>query len=90
MKYLMPIIHVALCAFLVVILSGCGPKPEDFQQPNQCIRAELFKSCMSVLPAGPVATHYNDWAEVVQKCENSSYYQSLRVKRNIPQECRAH
>lgn len=74
-----------LCA--VVLLSACE-QPVQFT-PNQCIRAELFKQCMAILPAGPVATKYNDWAEVVDECESAAYHQSLRKTESIPMECRA-
>jgi len=87
MKYVMPIIHIALCAFLVVILSGCEPHVPA-TSANQCIRAELFKQCMSILPAGPSTTKYNDWDEVVDSCASSAYYQSLRLTKGIPLECR--
>jgi len=56
--------------------------------PDQCMRAELFASCMRALPAGPVAPQYNDWDEVVTACESAAYRQSLRGAQHIKPECR--
>lgn len=49
-------------------------------EPDQKERQRIFKECMSLLPAGPVKTHYNDWSEVVSECESAAYYQS-QVKK---------
>ena len=70
----------------VGLLSGCNPQPgspaSEWQWMNdQSMRAELFKTCMQILPAGPVRTHYNDWSEVVDSCEDSAYYQSRRLAK---------
>jgi hypothetical protein len=42
---------------------------------------------MKALPAGPQATKYNDWDEVVGECESVAYYQSLKKKTQITAEC---
>ena len=55
--------------------------------PDQCLRREIFQQCMKALPAGPQATKYNDWDEVVGKCETVAYYQSLKKKTQIAAEC---
>ena len=55
--------------------------------PDQCLRREIFQQCMKALPAGPQATKYNDWDEVVDKCESVAYYQSLKKKTQITAEC---
>ena len=79
----MKAILIAVCA---LVLAGCekvqGP------QPDQCMRAELFAKCLSLLPAGPSSTQYNDWSEVVDSCQNAAYYQSLRGQAQIKPECR--
>lgn len=64
-------------------------KQENRSQPNQCIRAELFKQCMSVLPVGPAATKYNDWQEVVEECGDQAKSMSWRITKSIPLECRS-
>lgn len=73
---------------LVVALAGCDKDDWSQTVPDQCLRAELFKSCMASLPAGPQATKYNDWAEVVSECGSQSYYQSMRRSGAITKECR--
>ena len=71
---------------IALFLAACTPERE--WGPDQCLRQELFKQCLAALPTGPVSTHYNDWDEIVSKCETSSYYQSLRKNELIKQECR--
>ncbi len=77
-----------LCLLLALAASGCN----EMKRPivDQCLRAEAFKQCMKLLPAGPQATKYNDWDEVVNACENAAYYQSLRVKEQVPMQCRSY
>ena len=75
-----------LIAMLTLVLTGCEDRTQP--QPDQCMRAELFAKCLSALPAGPVSTQYNDWSEVVEACQNASYYQSLRSLAQIKPECR--
>ena len=70
-------------ALLAAVLSGCA----ETTGPDQCLRREIFQQCMKSLPAGPQATQYNDWDEVVGKCESVAYYQSLKKKTQITAEC---
>lgn len=70
----------------VSLLTACNPQPgtpaSAYQWMNdQALRAELFKTCMQILPAGPVSTHYNDWSEVVDSCEDSANRQSKRLAK---------
>jgi hypothetical protein len=64
-----------LFLIVVLILTGCG---QEKWERNQELRTEIFMACLKALPAGPVATMYNDWDEVVSECESAAYYQSLR------------
>lgn len=73
-------------AFSAALMTGCESRIEA--KPDQCLRRELFKECMAALPAGPVATKYNDWDEVVQECDSGAYYKSLRAPAVIKPECR--
>ena len=88
---------------VVIALAGCTAKtnadgtttlttanidPEDKASNDQCLRAKLFEQCLKALPAGPQATKYNDWDEVVHQCELASYRHSFRKMRYIKQECR--
>lgn len=66
-----------------VLAGGCA----ESTGPDQCLRREIFQQCMKALPAGPQATKYNDWDEVVGKCESVAYYQSLKKKTQITAEC---
>ena len=66
-----------------VLTGGCT----ESTGPDQCLRREIFMQCMKALPVGPQATKYNDWDEVVGKCESVAYYQSLKKKTQITAEC---
>ena len=66
----MKIIIAVLCLGMV----GCN-KCEYVE--NQTKRQEIFFKCMKALPAGPQATKYNDWDEVVSECGSQAYYMSL-------------
>lgn len=87
----------------VIALTGCTAKtntdgtttlttekiaPEDKSSNDQCLRAKLFEQCLKALPAGPQATKYNDWDEVVAKCEVAAYRHSFRKMKHIKEECR--
>ena len=77
-------------SFAVLLLSGCsddGPLPPQ-HATDQCLRRDLFQSCMKALSAGPATAKYNDWDEVVDSCEGAAYYQSQRLVRFIKPECR--
>ena len=82
-----------LLVFAVVTLTACGDKEVSIMKnryiPDQCLRAVIFEKCMRVLPAGPVATQYNDWDEVVSECGRQSYYQSIRNREFVKPECQA-
>jgi hypothetical protein len=70
----------------VLLLAACSK--DDKPLANQCLRRELFNECMKMLPAGPVATKYNDWDEVVAECGSQAYYMSHRKESTIPPGCR--
>lgn len=75
----------------VLLLAACSQDDKPFidqRVVNQCLRRELFNECMKMLPAGPVATKYNDWDEVVAECGSQAYYMSHRKESTIPQGCR--
>lgn len=74
-----------LIAIAAIALTGCG-EPET-SGIDQCMRVELFQQCMSILPAGPKTTMYNDWDEVVDSCESAARLQSIRKVEFIKPEC---
>lgn len=61
---------------LVVVLTGCEPPSYPKYELDQTLRRSLFKECMASLPAGPSATKYNDWDEVVSRCDSVAYAQA--------------
>jgi len=68
----------------ILFLSACAPS----SQTDQCLRTELFSSCLKNVPKGPSSIHNsNDWDEVVVACDNVSYYQSMRKTTQITKEC---
>lgn len=69
-------LKLSLVVVSVLVLTGCDAP--CIAHPDQKIRREIFKECMAALPAGPVATKYNDWDEVVAECDTVAYYQSKR------------
>lgn len=72
-------------ALLSAALVGCEQSP--MPRPDQCLRAQLFKECMQILPKGPERIHNsNDWDEVVDACARTAYYNSLR-NGGISPEC---
>ena len=73
-----------LKSFLILLLAlgmtGCDWVIPEQAVTDQCLRRELFKECMELLPAGPDSTVYSDWDEVVEECGIRAYYQSQRMK----------
>lgn len=62
-----------LICVAVLALSGCARQPSAGEPHkggyyDQDARREMFFECLKVLPAGPQATKYNDWSEVVSEC----------------------
>lgn len=83
----MKLIFTSAAIFSILALTACDMTP--INAPDQCLRAELFKQCMSILPKGPEhVVNSNDWDEVVNSCESVAYYQSVRAYSAIKQECR--
>lgn len=72
---------------LLLLLTACS-SPANESEIDQCMRREIFRECMSILPAGPQRTHYNDWDEVVDSCATTAYHQSLRLRSQVLPACR--
>ena len=80
-----------LFILLLLLLIACGRDDKPFiddRVSNLCLQREIFNECMKLLPAGPTATKYNDWDEVVAECGSQAYYMSQRIKSTISPECR--
>jgi len=73
-------LRVAFAVFGVA-LCGCAPPAKDAgiaaDWPDQNLRRQVFMECLEKAPAGPQATKYNDWDEVVEACGQQAYYISL-------------
>lgn len=65
-----------LVAASALALSACEM---GHYERDHAARQAAFEKCMSLLPQGPVVTRYNDWAEVVEACDNVASRQSPQV-----------
>lgn len=82
------IMRVLFC-IAVLLLVSCGVEPEASPTVDQCMRVELFQSCLKATPASPSAVGGDsEWAEIITNCDRSSHYQSLRLIEHIKPECR--
>ena len=77
----------------VLLLTACdndtiNVPPDKVVITDQCLQREIFKECLTVVPAGPLATKYNDWDEVVVECRRSANYMAQRQRGTIKEECR--
>ena len=77
---------IAAAAVLVGCQKAPGEKPSGHVF-DQCFRAAAFERCLTLAPAGPQVTKYNDWSEVIDSCDDAARYQSWRPKANVPDEC---
>lgn len=76
----------------ILSLTACSeevPIMKNRHIADQCLRAVLFDKCMRTLPAGPLASKYNDWDEVVSECGRQAFYQSIRNREHVKPECQA-
>ena len=82
---------------LALALTACGQHSsettayasdtDDVIVTDQCLKREIFTECMKILPAGPQATHYNDWDEVVSQCGREALWMSKRRRAFVKPEC---
>lgn len=68
MKYVLTLV-------ITLILVGCVGNIPEYHQDIK-LRQEIFFRCLSALPAGPQATKYNDWDEVVNECGQQADWMS--------------
>lgn len=86
----MKLTYILAAPMLVLTLAGCQKPSEVVERgPDQCLRREIFKECLQVVPAGPQQTVTNDWSEVIDECQSTAYYQSIRHASQIKPECKA-
>ena len=82
--------HTLLLIVAAIALTGCVAD-EVSTSVDHCKRTEVFKQCLAAVPAGPgvVVSTDNPWDKVITACENAAYYQSRRLTKTIPMECRS-
>jgi hypothetical protein len=73
-------------------LSACTPqdaqKIKEVRVIDQCLRTQIFKDCLVVVPKGPERiANSNDWEEVVTACADAAMYQSVRQAGQVKAEC---
>ena len=76
---------IRVLVVMMLLCAGCGDNP---QETDQCMRIELFNSCLKALPAGPASTKYNDWDEAVEACSIVAYRMAQRKRDYVKPECR--
>lgn len=76
---------LALLLVALTTLSACDPgiRPAEWVT-DKSKQQSLFLKCMSILPAGPETTKYNDWDEVVSECNRISFYQAKYCVARCP------
>jgi len=87
LKILIPLILTTCCS--CEIRENKSIQDENTSIQDRCLQRVVFKECMNSLPAGPVSTHYNDWDEVVEACENVAWNKSWRKRSVVKIECQA-
>jgi len=75
-----------VATILAIFVLGCDflfPEPDVRWEIDQRLRQELFFKCLDKIPQGPERTKYNDWAEVVEACDEAAYYMSYKKKAEV-------
>jgi hypothetical protein len=77
---------------LLFLLIGCSEetriKNTDIEQIiDQCLRAQLFKTCLETVPKGPEVVKNSDWSKIVAECETAANLQSYRQRKYVKPEC---
>lgn len=92
LHYLIPIAFVA--AFFGIASAALeDPEPFDTFHPiadvdhDQCIRREIFLSCLKEIPPSPSTPFFNPWEDVIGHCRAFAAEASTRPKTAITPEC---
>jgi len=75
--------HILLVVTLILASCSNGDVEtgDSFNVIDQCLRQQIFQSCLKSVPSGPTHTNMsNDWDEVISACENAAYFQSLQTR----------
>lgn len=65
-----------IIVFLLSLI-GCSEDKCQLKYDHE-LKREIFFQCMKALPAGPQATKYNDWDEVVSECGTQASYMAYK------------
>lgn len=69
-----------IVGFLAVIaLAGCDESKRQPEVVDQALRQQIFMECLRTVPQGPKTTVSNDWAEVVEQCDDAAKDMSRTV-----------
>lgn len=78
-------------ALILLALCACEVNPE-WRKPlavDQCLRQQIFESCLKVVPKGPESVVSNDWDEVVSECDDAARRQSIRYAAQVTDTCKS-
>jgi hypothetical protein len=66
------------------LLAACGPAlpPQPKYALDKKVQQDLFFRCLKSLPAGPIASKYNDWDEVVSECGSQAFHMARTCVEN--------
>lgn len=54
------------------LLAGCDMPKRPVETVDQALRQQIFMECLRTVPQGPKTTVNNDWAEVVEQCDDAA------------------
>lgn len=55
-----------------IFLTGCDNPNRQPEVVDQALRQQIFMECLRTVPQGPKTTVNNDWAEVVEQCDDAA------------------
>jgi hypothetical protein len=59
---------ITILVFVIILLSGCVRYSKYIVDRDE--QKQNFLQCLAAIPKGPESTHYNDWDEVINSCNN--------------------
>jgi hypothetical protein len=72
---------------MVISLTGCKETFEEKYEIDQCIRKEIFMTCLDKLPSPPPNAIPSDWDEVVNECADLATRAAYRLRETVPAGC---
>jgi hypothetical protein len=74
-----------------ILIGYCMPRHTDFIEPqiaDVCKQKVYFDECLSKIPEISKSLQYNNWAEIVDACEQSSYKLSIKMSKYVENNCK--